>query len=482
MMMNTSIRRLFFVSALMFISLLGTLAYWQVLEARGLEDNPQNTRKVFAQMRIDRGLILARDRSELAANNKIGDLYYRTYPKSDLAPQLIGYSDATYGQVGLEHSWNNYLSGTADEVELAQMLDTITGKQKRGGDLKLTLDPKVQKTALDELEKLGKQGAVVVLDVKTGAVVAMVSTPTYDPNQLDDNWAQLNADPGAPLLNRATQGLYTPGSSFKLITTAAALENGYSPDSKFKDDKGSIEIYGNTVNNWRDTPFGNHDLTEAFSQSINTTFAQIGDKLGQDKLIEYQKRFGLWEKPPFELPADEMMPSGRYENGKLASPDDHLDPVQTVWMAIGQENVQVTPLQMAMIGQAIANGGKEMKPFVVDSVSDYNGTILKQAKPEELGEPIRPETAALMNKMMVKTVNDGTGSGAASKQVQIAGKTGTAEVDGRGPNAWFVGFAPANDPRYAIAVVVADADVHGHDSSPIARETLLAALGLTAGY
>jgi len=481
MMMNTSIRRLFIVSTILFASLIGTLAYWQVLEARGLEDNPQNTRKVFAQMRIDRGLILGKDRAELARNKKDGDLYYRVYPQSDLAPQLIGYSDATYGQVGLEHSWNNYLSGTADEVELAQMLDTITGKQKRGGDLKLTLDPKVQKTALAEMEKLGKQGSVVVLEVKTGAVVAMVSTPSYDPNQLAANWTQLNSDPGSPLLNRATQGLYTPGSSFKLITTAAALENGFNPDSKFKDDKSSIEIYGNTVNNWRDTPFGNHDLTEAFSQSINTTFAQIGDKLGQDKLIEYQEKFGLYEKPPFDLPPDEVMPSGRYENGKLASPDTHLDPVQNVWMAIGQENVQVTPLQMAMIGQAIANGGQEMRPYVVDSVSDYNGTILKQAKPEQLREPILPETAAEMTKMMIKTVNDGTGSGAASKQVQIAGKTGTAEVDGRGPNAWFVGFAPANDPKYAIAVVVSDADVHGHDSSPVARETLLAALGLTTG-
>lgn len=478
MMMNTSIRRLFIVSALMFASLIATLAYWQVLEARGLEDNPQNTRKVFAQMRIDRGLILGKDRSELAKNRKEGDLYYRLYPQSDLAPQLIGYSDATYGQVGLEHSWNNYLSGTADEVELAQMLDTITGKEKRGGDLKLTIDPKVQKTALAQMEKIGKQGAVVVLDAHTGAVVAMVSTPTYDPNQLVANWAQLNSDPGASLLNRATQGLYTPGSAFKLIATAAALENGYKPDSKFRDDKGSIDIYGNTVHNWRETPFGQHDLTEAFSQSINTTFAQIGDQLGQEKLVDYQKKFGLYEKPPFDLPPDEIMVSGRYVDGQLASPDAELDRVQNVWMAIGQENVQVTPLQMAMIGQAIANGGKEMQPFVVDSVSDYNGTILKQASPQQWREPIRPETAAQMTKMMIKVVNDGTGKKAQSSQVQIAGKTGTAEIEGRGPNAWFVGFAPADSPKYAIAVVVEDSDAGGGISGPVARETLLAALGL----
>lgn len=478
MMMNTSIRRLFIVSSLLFASLIATLGYWQVIEAKGLEDNPQNTRKVFAQMRTDRGLILARDRSELARNRKEDDLYYRVYPQSDLAPQLIGYSDPTYGQVGLEHSWNSYLSGTADEVELAQMLDTITGKQKRGGDLKLTLDPKVQKTALSEMEKIGKHGAVVVLDVKTGAVTAMVSTPIYDPNQLVANWKQLNSDPGAPLLNRATQGLYTPGSSFKLIATAAALENGYKPDSKFKDEKGTIEIYGNTIHNYTDVPFGQHDLSEAFAQSINTTFAQIGDQLGQEKLVEYQKKFGLYQKPPFELPPDEIMPSGRYENGKLASPDAEIDRVQNAWMAIGQENVQVTPLQMAMIAQAIANGGKEMKPYVVDSVSDYNGTILRQAGPEEVGEPIRPETAAQMKEMMIKVVNEGTGRRAKTDKVQIAGKTGTAEVEGRGPNAWFVGFAPADNPKYAVAVVVEDSDAGGGISGPVARETLLAALGL----
>ncbi|MHB1390856.1 MAG: peptidoglycan D,D-transpeptidase FtsI family protein [Thermoleophilia bacterium] len=481
MMMNGPIRNLFYVAALLFACLIGTLGYRQVIEAQDLADNPQNTRKVFAQMRIQRGLILGKDKSELANNRQEDNLFYRVYPAGDLAPQLIGYSDPTYGQVGLEHSQNSYLTGTADEVELVYLLDTISGKQKRGADLKLTLDPKVQKTAISEMNKTGRHGSVVVLDVSTGAVVAMVSNPTYDPNQLDANWSQLNADPGAPLLNRATQGLYTPGSAFKLITTAAALENGYTPTSRFQDEKGSIDIYGNTIKNWRSTPFGQHDLSEAFSQSINTTFAQIGDKLGQDKLVEYQQKFGLYKKPPLELPADEIQISGRYNNGELASPNEKLDPVQNAWMAIGQEKVQVTPLQMAMIGQAIANGGKEMKPYVVDSVADYNGTIIKQTKPEQWLSPIQPATALQMKDMMIKVVNEGTGSKAKTSKVQIAGKTGTAEVNGRGPNAWFVGFAPADNPRYAIAVVVEDSDAGGGISGPVARETLLTALGLGSG-
>lgn len=477
--MNVPIRRLFYVTVALFVSLIAMLGYRQVIQAQDLADNPQNTRKVFAQMRIERGLILGSDKSELAKNRKEDDLYFRVYPFSDLAPHLVGYSDPTYGQSGLEHSQNSYLTGTADEVELVNFIDTLMGREKRGADLRLTLNPKVQRTALSELQKLGKRGSVVALDVHTGAVLAMVSNPTYDPNQLAANWAQLNADPDAPLLNRATQGLYTPGSAFKLVTTAAALESGsFTPDSKFRDDKGSIEIYGNTIRNWRDAPFGEHNLKEAFSQSINTTFAQVGDQLGQARLLEYQQKFGLYEKPPLEIPSDEIKASGRYENGKLASPGAGLDRVQVAWMAIGQENMQVTPLQMALIAQAIGNGGSMMKPYVVESVADYNGTIIKQAKPEQWKDPIQPDTASRMKEMMVKVVNEGTGRRAQTSRVQIAGKTGTAEVTGRGPNAWFVGFAPADNPRVAIAVVVEDSDVGGGISGPVARETILAALNL----
>lgn len=477
--MNTAIRRLFLVTVVLFAALLAVLAYWQVIMAKSLADNPQNTRKVFAQMRIDRGLILASDRSELARNRQEGDLYYRFYPPGDLAPHLVGYSDPTYGQAGLEHSQNSYLTGTADEVELATFLDTLLGREKRGADLKLTLNPKVQRTALSELQELGKRGAVVVLDVQTGAVLAMVSNPTYDPNQLVPNWAQLNADPDAPLLNRATQGLYTPGSAFKLVTTAAALESGtFNPNSRFQDEEGSIEIYGNTIRNWRDTPFGEHSFKEAFSQSINTTFAQVGDQLGEDRLVEYMQKFGFYEKPPLELPPGEISASGRYEDGKLASPKAGLDRVAVAWLAIGQENLQVTPLEMALVAQAIGNGGRMMKPYAVDSVTDQNGTIVKQARPGEWKNPVSPETAMQMKEMMVRVVNEGTGRRAQTPKVQIAGKTGTAEVTGRGPNAWFVGFAPADNPRVAIAVVVEDSDIGGGISGPVARETILAALNL----
>lgn len=477
--MNASIRKLFYITVLMFASLFAILAWWQVIRAESLAENPQNTRRVFAQMRIERGLVLADDKTVLAENRLEGDLYYREYPLADLAVHLLGYSDPQYGRSGLELSQNDYLTGTAEEVELVNLYHTLMGQHTRGADIRLTLDPEVQRTALSELQALGKQGAVVVLDVQTGALLAMASTPTYDPNQLEANWDLLRTDPGAPLLNRATQGLFTPGSSFKLITTAAALDTGtYTPASRFRDDKGSIEVYGSTIRNWRDIPFGDHDFEEAFSQSINTTFAQVGDTLGEQLIVDYMERFGFYEKPPLELPASELMESGRYGGGGLYTHRGELDPVQVAWFAIGQEQTQVTPLQMAMAAQAIANGGKMMRPYVVDSVSDYEGTILKQTSPGVWREPIGPAAAEDMKDMMVTVVNEGTGSGAQSSRVQIAGKTGTAEVEGRGPNAWFVGFAPAENPRVAIAVVIVDSDEGGGISSPVARDTILAALGL----
>lgn len=477
--MNPPIRKLFFVAVAMFAGLIGMLGYRQIIQAQDLADNPQNTRKVFVQMRIERGLILAEDKTELGKNRKEDDLYYRIYPTGDLVPHLVGYSNPTYGQVGLEHSQNSWLTGTADEVELVNLVDTITGKEKRGADLRLTIDPGVQRIALGELQKLGKRGAVVVIEVKTGAVVAMASNPTYDPNELDANWATLNADPDAPLLNRATQGLYTPGSTFKIITAATALQSGtFTPQSRFSDKTGTVDIFGFTVHNYRTEPFGEHNLSEAFSQSINTTFAQVGDQLGQDRLVDTMEDFGFYEKPPFDLPADEIAASGRYEDGELLTPGDSMDRTQVASMAFGQEQLLVTPLQMALVAGSIANGGKMMKPYSVDSVSDYNGTIVHQASPEVWKTPLQPDTADELKDMMVLVVNEGTGSKAKTSKVQIAAKTGTAEVTGSGPNAWFIGFAPAENPKYAIAVVVEDSDAGGGLAGPVMRETLLAALGL----
>ncbi len=477
--MNRSIRRLFLVTTALFAALLAMLAYQQMINAGALAENPHNTRKVYEQMHIDRGLILASDNSELAKNREAGGFYYRTYPQGDLAPQVIGYNDINYGQTGLEHSENDYLTGTADEVELTNFFDNLLGRPQTGANIKTTINPKVQRTALSDLQKIGKHGAVVALDVHTGAVLAMVSNPTYDLNDLDADWAQLNKAQSAPLLNRATEGLYTPGSSFKLITTAAALETGgFTPDEKISNGNGTLNVNGNVIHNWKDFP-GDYSFSEAFSESINTIFAQIGLKLGQQKLEEYQQKFGLYQKPPIDLPPGEVDTSGRYVNGAIAAPGSDMNQVQVAWMAIGQEDLQVTPLQMALVAQAIGNGGVMMKPYLVNQVLDLNSTVIKQTQPSEWMQSIRPDTARTMTGMMVDVVNNGTGFGARDSRVQIAGKTGTAEVGGgKGPTAWFVGFAPADNPQVAVAVVVSNADESGHDSSPIAHDVLLSALGM----
>lgn len=481
--MNAPIRKLFFVTVAMFVSLLGTLAWWQVVQARDLAEKPGNTRLIYAQLRIERGLVFASDRSELVTNRQEGDFFYQVYPAGDLAAHVVGYNDDRYGRTGIERSYNDYLTGTAGEVELAHLLDTLQGKRERGADLRLTIDPEVQRVALNELRDTeSPEGAIVVLDVRTGAVVAMASHPTFDPNLLTENMEIWQADPMAPLLNRATMGLYIPGSTMKLITTAAALDSGsFTASRKFSDASGSINIGGNDIDNWRvGQPFGPHDLTWAFAQSINTTYAQISDELGAERLIDYQKRFGFYEKPPIDLPADEVLASGRYPDGPggaLSDSFEDMDPVAVAWMGIGQEKMLVTPLQMAMVAQAIGNGGKMMKPYIVDSISDYGGSILKQTRPQEWKQPISSATAATMTGMMIETVNNGTGKNARSSEVQIAAKTGTAEA-GLLYNGWFVGFAPADQPRYAIAVVVQNADKSGAKAGPAARDTLLAALGL----
>ncbi len=364
-------------------------------------------------------------------------------------------------------------------MKLLNLLESVTGGSEQGADIRLTLDRRLQQVAMEKLQSLGKRGAVLVLDARSGAVLAMASVPSYDPNLLEENWDSLEADPAAPLLNRATQGLYTPGSVFKLVTAAAALDSGaFEPDSRFSDETGSIEIYGNTITNLNRLPHGEHDLSEAFAQSVNTTFAQVGDELGQEKLVEYMQRFGFYERPPLELPPGEVAASGRYENGALASPGAQLDPVQVAWTAIGQEQLQVTPLMMAMVAQAVANDGEMMRPYVVDSVVDPDGIIVKQADPAPWKHPISADTAAELRRMMVKVVEEGTGEQARTSKVRIAAKTGTAEVEGRRPNAWFAGFAPADDPRIAIAVVVEDAGYGADVAAPLARDVILAALGL----
>jgi penicillin-binding protein A len=333
-----------------------------------------------------------------------------------------------------------------------------------------------------------------VLDAKTGAVYAMASSPTYDPNLIEqpNGYAKIGRIKGScgdasALLNNATQGLYTPGSTFKLVTAAAALDTGaYTPRSQFYD-PGYCTEYGQKVFNSSapDAPsaheaFGNVDLSTALQHSINAVFCKIGMHLGAETILDYAKRFGFYSLPPLDLPPSTINASGLYKNGKPWFPKDPATQVDPGRLAFGQERMLTTPLQMALVAATIANGGAQPKPYLVQKIVAHDGSTVAKTTPQILGHPIKPQTAAELNQMMQLVVQSGTGTAAQIPGVPVAGKTGTAETSiPHVYNAWFVSFAPANNPRYVVAVVVEKQPngFGGSIAAPIAKTILEKLLG-----
>ncbi len=315
----------------------------------------------------------------------------------------------------------------------------------------------------------------------------MASSPTYDPNLVEGNFNRVTgvrADCKRPdaLLNRATAGLYAPGSIFKVITASAAIDSGrFTPDSSFVD-PGYCEVYGKRVNNYDTTsPFGRLDLASALKYSVNSVFCNIGKELGAKVLVEYSKRFGFYSLPPLETPANERAASGLYKGTKLFDPQEDTD-VDPGRFAFGQERLLVTPLQMAMVAATIANNGVVMKPYVVERIVAPDGSVVVRTKPQELGRAVKPETAQAVGAMMKEAVEGGTGTAARISGVTVAGKTGTAETGIAGLNTtWFISYAGRNRPEVAIAVVVEEQNsTGGETAAPVARDVLQALLGESA--
>jgi penicillin-binding protein A len=464
--MDKPLRRLFFFFALLFVALLVQLTYVQVWAAGDLKTNSANTRAVEEEMKIERGVIVSADDVELAVNTKDGQYYVREYPQGALTSPWLGYNSLRYGRAGVERVYNEELSGQSGLLGITSYWDELLGKTHRGADVRLTINMALQRVAAEALGD--RKGAVVALDPRTGAVLAMVSYPRYDPNEIDSVWSELNTDPDTPLLNRAIQGLYPPGSVFKTIVAAAALETGaVTPETRFTD-TGSVTAGGFVVNNYGDKTYGEHDFTTAFASSINTTFAKVGVELSADTLAGYAADFGFGKELPWLL-----------GGAKSVFPDPGtMDKAHVAQAAYGQGEVLATPLQMALAAAAVANGGPIMKPYLVSKVSDYHGAVLEETKPGVWLTPISSETAAVLRTLMVEVVKRGTGTGAALSGVQVAGKTGTAEVADAEPHAWFTGFAPAKDPQLVVAVLVENAGTGGSVAAPIARQVIAAALGL----
>ena len=480
------------VAALVLLSALivGT-TYWQTWANASLAERQDNDIRLVAQFTIKRGKIYASDSRTLLATNvakRVGGrtLYFRRYPSGPLFSDVVGYSTQTRSQAGLERSYNDYLTGSNANLDTVfrSALDRLRGTTVTGNDIVLTIRPGAQALARRLLQ--GKCGAVVALEPATGRILAMATSPSYNPNLIEKDFAQAtrtNASCGAPLLNRATAGKYQPGSTFKIVTAAAALDTGrFTPDSPFHDPGYCIE-YGKQVRNAGNPEapetFGNVDFAFGFQHSINSVFCNIGKQLGAGTILRYADRFGFYSLPPLETPENERVESGLYSRGRLFIPKQPQFQVDPGRLAFGQERLQVTPLQMAMVAAAVANHGALMRPTLIERIVSPGGKTITHLKPQQIGRPIKRQTADELTQMMELAVRGGTGTAAQIPGIRVAGKTGTAETGRRNVHTTsFVAFAPAEAPRIAIAVFVENqlGGFGGTVAAPIAKQVMEALL------
>jgi peptidoglycan glycosyltransferase len=476
---NRQIVKLFGLVVVLFAVLIGFTSYWSVFDAKALKEKTANKRPLFEQQQIRRGRILAADGTVIARSVAKGRgdslRYVRRYPEGRLYGHPIGYSFVEEGDSEFEQFHNDELVG--NDSEFTSILDELRGRLQEGNDVVTNLDATAQATALADLEAAGF-GAVVAIEPKSGRVRVLASNPPYDPNRVPYELSKLNtSEVETPLFDRATQGQYPPGSTFKVVTAAAGLESGViTPDTPI-DAPGSLEVEGTPLENDFGEDFFGATLDTALTNSVNTWFGQLGQQLGNDTLFEYMERFGFNSTPAIDLPADQVSKSGVFnEEEELLGAGD---PVDLARLAIGQERLAVTPLQMAEVAAAVANKGKLMKPQIWSRVVDPDGRVTKRLDPSEYSQPISAETAAELTTAMEGVVSEGTGTNAAISGVPVAGKTGTAETPGNVAcgggeeenQAWFIGFAPADDPEIAIAATVECTEEFGNDvAAPIFRD------------
>jgi peptidoglycan glycosyltransferase len=455
---NAPIIRLFALVLVLFGVLVAFTSRWTVFEAEALRENPNNRRVLFEEQRIKRGIIRAADGQVLAANRTLsGDRYARRYPTGPLFSHPIGFTSLDRGRIGLEEYYNDPLTGRRSDPIGA--LDRLFGPRDVGDDLQTTLSPEGQEAAYEGLGDL--PGAVVALDVETGAVLVLAATPTFDPTDPE----------GAETFNRATQGRFPPGSTMKVVTAAAALDSGdFTPDTQVDGSNGK-EISGTPLDNFGGEDFGQVSLADALTNSVNTAWATVAEELGKETMAEYMRKFGFYEDPPMDYPDEQMLPSGEVNpRGRLLNPTS--DQVDVGRMAIGQDKLLVTPLQMATVAQTVANGGMRMEPRLVEKVVDPDGRTIDEPLPQEAERVMSEESANQLAGMMQSVVEQGTGTAAQLEGVDVSGKTGTAEVGDGTDNLWFIGFTD----RFAVAAMLErqTGGTGGGNAAPIAAEVLKA--------
>lgn len=489
--MNGPIRHLAGALFLAMLSLIGMVTWLQVIQGPEYRDDARNARVVAARAGRERGTIITADGVVVAqseADPTDPRVFRRSYPQGDMYAHVVGYSTALFGNTGIEASRSSELISNRDST-ISGVLNAVLGGDLRPRGLRLTINDELQTAARDALA--GQAGAVVALDPATGAVLAMVSNPTFDPNTLlgiDAGPAgeALENDPAEPLLNRATQATYSPGSTFKVVTAASALETGIAGPGTVYEDVAELELPGSTatISNFGGgtcTDGGEVTLTTAFARSCNTVFGALGLELGAEPLVGQAEAFGFNTDLATDFPA---------ATSTIPAADTFDDALAAVAQtAIGGRDVRATPLQMAMVAGAVANGGEVLEPFVVSEVFTADATIESRTEPTVLGRAVSPATAGALAEMMERVVTGGTGSRAAVSGVRIAGKTGTAEVPGAAPHSWFIGFGPVDaepgQPQIAIAVLVEAGGSVGEDATggtvaaPIAQEVLARFFGRT---
>ena len=486
--MNAPLRRLAVVVTAMFTALMLAGTWVQFVDAGRLRDDPRNTRTLYEELGRQRGAITTADGTVIAQSDPVDDQYryQRVYPEGPLYAAVTGTYSVTSGPTGLEAAEDDYLSGSSDRLFFRKISDLVTGQEPGGAVVETTIRDAVQEAAQEGLD--GQQGAVVALDPSTGDVLAMYSSPDWDPNLLASHTrseaaaaaAELDGAEGAPLVSKATSQSYPPGSTFKLVTTAAALESGdYTADSLL-DGPATLTLPQTTATLSNDDgracgTDGRTTLADALRVSCNTAYANLGMALGQDALREQAEAFGF--DKALDIPT--RVAASRF-------PAD-LDEPQLAQSSIGQYSVQATPMQMAMVAAGIANGGVVMQPNLVSTVRGRDLQVLDAPRPTEVGRAVSRQTASTLTSMMEGVVESGTGRAAQIDGVAVAGKTGTAQNGESAPHAWFTAFAPADAPRVAVAVFVENGGRAGDEASggrvaaPIAKSVMQAALAATEG-
>ncbi|MFC6083286.1 peptidoglycan D,D-transpeptidase FtsI family protein [Sphaerisporangium aureirubrum] len=480
--MNGTVKRMAVACLLMFGLLMININYLQAVKADGLRKDNRNARSFYARYQNERGMITAGGET-LAKSVDVGGTFrfQRKYTDGPVYAPVLGFF-APESERGIESAANKYLDGTHPDLFVRRTVDLITNKPSRGAAVDLTLVPKAQEAAYRDLKSSGKRGAVVALDPKTGAVLTMVSVPSFDPNTMAvpdkakaaQAYNKLDKNENEPLINRAIAKTYAPGSTFKVVTSAAYLSEDDSRDVNTTVDAPDIlPLPGTTIglrNYHGESCGGRASLLDALTISCNTAFASMALEMGYDKLSEQSAKFGVGQE--LSIPLSVARSDIGKDEGKAA----------LAKTAIGQQSNQMTPLQMAMIAAGIANEGKVMKPYLINKIVSPDGDEIDGARPQEMDEAISPEVAGELRQMMIGVVQNGTGTTAQIPNVTVAGKTGTAETSPGAPShAWFISFAPAEDPKVAVAVFVESGSA-GNDATggavaaPIARDVMQAVL------